>query len=369
MVRCYMRGLLATSRRRATRHAACPGSTARSTRSAASSRPRATRSCTQVGRTWAQRHGVTIETLFQYVPRSNDPGCSAGFGMGMAMYLGPKLILDPRSIAADLRRAPDAIPRVHVRPRRGSRVHARLPRAARPRGRRLQARSARTSPPTARRARSTTTGSRSGAATERRSRDTVDTSPESVCGAIRPTRGRAGTGTSGSARPTTRVYEPAGHPRASAGSWTACSGPGASAARRSSCRASATPSTTRAPAGPRSNGHVQLPARRQRPGPRRASSFEQLRLFRTCGDLPTTHRGRGATRGSGGRLRCSPTARSESRVREARAADARPAVVPGRCSPHRRSRSARSPRRCAPRCRATVATGPRCGGRRRGRRR
>lgn len=52
----------------------------------------------EVGRTWAKRHGVTIETLYTYVPRSNDPGCSAGFGMGMAMYLGPKLVLEPRSV-------------------------------------------------------------------------------------------------------------------------------------------------------------------------------------------------------------------------------------------------------------------------------
>jgi hypothetical protein len=51
-----------------------------------------------VGRTWAKRHGVTLANMFRYVPRSNDPGCSAGFGMGMAMYLGPKLIQDPRSI-------------------------------------------------------------------------------------------------------------------------------------------------------------------------------------------------------------------------------------------------------------------------------
>lgn len=52
----------------------------------------------EVGRTWAKRHGVTIETLYQHVPRSNDPGCSAGFGMGMAMYLGPALVLEPRSV-------------------------------------------------------------------------------------------------------------------------------------------------------------------------------------------------------------------------------------------------------------------------------
>ena len=45
----------------------------------------------------ARRHDVTLETLYHYVPESNDPGCSAGFGMGMVMYLGPKLIVEPRA--------------------------------------------------------------------------------------------------------------------------------------------------------------------------------------------------------------------------------------------------------------------------------
>ena len=52
----------------------------------------------EVGRTYAKRHDLTIETLYTYVPRSNDPGCSAGFGMGLSMYLGPKLIAEPRSL-------------------------------------------------------------------------------------------------------------------------------------------------------------------------------------------------------------------------------------------------------------------------------
>lgn len=60
----------------------------------------------EVGRMWAQRHGVTVETLFKYVPRSNDPGCSGGFGMGMAMFLGPKLIQDPESILNACRELP-----------------------------------------------------------------------------------------------------------------------------------------------------------------------------------------------------------------------------------------------------------------------
>jgi hypothetical protein len=45
-----------------------------------------------VGRTWAAQHHLTIEQLQNVEPRSNDPGCSAGFGMGLVMYLGPKII-------------------------------------------------------------------------------------------------------------------------------------------------------------------------------------------------------------------------------------------------------------------------------------
>jgi hypothetical protein len=52
----------------------------------------------EVGRTWARRHGVTLENLFRYVPKSNDPGCSAGFGMGLVMHLGTQLVLKPRSV-------------------------------------------------------------------------------------------------------------------------------------------------------------------------------------------------------------------------------------------------------------------------------
>jgi hypothetical protein len=45
----------------------------------------------EVGRRFARRHGLTLGSLRRYVPRSNDPGCSAGFGMGLVMYLGPRL--------------------------------------------------------------------------------------------------------------------------------------------------------------------------------------------------------------------------------------------------------------------------------------
>ena len=45
----------------------------------------------EVGRRFAKRRGVTLGNMQRYVPRSNDPGCSAGFGMGMVMHLGPQI--------------------------------------------------------------------------------------------------------------------------------------------------------------------------------------------------------------------------------------------------------------------------------------
>lgn len=60
----------------------------------------------EVGRTWARRHGVTLETMFRYVPKSNDPGCSAGFGMGMVMHLGTQLVLEPRGVLPICTRLP-----------------------------------------------------------------------------------------------------------------------------------------------------------------------------------------------------------------------------------------------------------------------
>jgi hypothetical protein len=44
-----------------------------------------------VGRMYARRHHVTLGNLQRYLPRSNDPGCSAGFGMGMVMALGSQI--------------------------------------------------------------------------------------------------------------------------------------------------------------------------------------------------------------------------------------------------------------------------------------
>jgi hypothetical protein len=46
----------------------------------------------QVGREFAQDKRLTLASLQRYVPRSNNPNCSAGFGMGLVMYLGPEIL-------------------------------------------------------------------------------------------------------------------------------------------------------------------------------------------------------------------------------------------------------------------------------------
>ena len=47
----------------------------------------------EVGRRYGAEHHVTLAELMNYIPRSNDPTCSAGFGMGLVMYLGPQIIV------------------------------------------------------------------------------------------------------------------------------------------------------------------------------------------------------------------------------------------------------------------------------------
>jgi hypothetical protein len=46
----------------------------------------------EVGRRYGRTHRVTLLNLRRYIPRSSDPTCSAGFGMGLVMYLGPELV-------------------------------------------------------------------------------------------------------------------------------------------------------------------------------------------------------------------------------------------------------------------------------------
>jgi len=48
----------------------------------------------EVGRRYAAAHHLTLARLQHVVPRSNDPNCSAGFGMGLVMYLGPQILRD-----------------------------------------------------------------------------------------------------------------------------------------------------------------------------------------------------------------------------------------------------------------------------------
>ena len=47
-----------------------------------------------VGRTYAREAGITLASLMDYLPRSNDPGCSAGFAHGLVTGVGAQI--DPR---------------------------------------------------------------------------------------------------------------------------------------------------------------------------------------------------------------------------------------------------------------------------------
>jgi hypothetical protein len=47
-----------------------------------------------VGRTYAREQGVTLESLMDVLPRTNDPGCSAGFAHGLVTGVAP--LIDPR---------------------------------------------------------------------------------------------------------------------------------------------------------------------------------------------------------------------------------------------------------------------------------
>jgi hypothetical protein len=54
----------------------------------------------EVGREYARDHRLTLSMLQRYVPRSNNPNCSAGFGMGLVMYLGPEILRSGGKAAA-----------------------------------------------------------------------------------------------------------------------------------------------------------------------------------------------------------------------------------------------------------------------------
>ncbi len=46
-----------------------------------------------VGREYAREHDVTLATLMEVLPRSNDPGCAAGFAHGLVTGVAPQLDL------------------------------------------------------------------------------------------------------------------------------------------------------------------------------------------------------------------------------------------------------------------------------------
>lgn len=61
----------------------------------------------EVGRRYGAEHHLTLGDLMDAIPRSNDPTCSAGFGMGLVMYLGPQIILSGgKTAVAECERLP-----------------------------------------------------------------------------------------------------------------------------------------------------------------------------------------------------------------------------------------------------------------------
>jgi hypothetical protein len=61
----------------------------------------------EVGRRYGAEHHLTLGRLMDVIPQSDDPTCSAGFGMGLVMYLGPQIIVTGgRSALAECLRLP-----------------------------------------------------------------------------------------------------------------------------------------------------------------------------------------------------------------------------------------------------------------------
>lgn len=106
LTRCYVRGLLAEVERSGDPATELPRLDALARRTGGALATGCHAFMHEVGRTFARRHGVTLGTLSRFVPRSNDPGCSAGFGMGLVMHFGTKLVIDPPSALATCTRLP-----------------------------------------------------------------------------------------------------------------------------------------------------------------------------------------------------------------------------------------------------------------------
>src|SRR3954453_8189628 len=90
--RCYVRLLRLDIEHSRDPAPSCPGSARAASPSGGPVRAGSPVLMHQVGREYARDHHVTLSTLQRYVPRSNNPNCSAGFGMGLVMYLGPEIL-------------------------------------------------------------------------------------------------------------------------------------------------------------------------------------------------------------------------------------------------------------------------------------
>src|SRR4051812_25163036 len=89
---CYVRLLLLDINRSGNPAAELPKIDARAKATPTSLYQRCHLLMHSVGREWALEHHLTLEGLQKVVPRSDDPGCSASFGMGLVMALGPQII-------------------------------------------------------------------------------------------------------------------------------------------------------------------------------------------------------------------------------------------------------------------------------------
>ena len=170
----------------------------------------------EVGRRYGAEHHVTLGDLMDYIPRSNDPTCSAGFGMGLVDVPRPADHRERRTLGTHAVHAPaDALPLVHVRARDRPRADARATTGASA-SRSPRAASSARRRPTARRARSTTTGSRCAAPTGPSAARTARRRVSSAT-ATSGTCARAGTATSSSRRSRRSSTAPASIRTACAG--------------------------------------------------------------------------------------------------------------------------------------------------------
>ena len=169
---CYTRAFTDDGRgRRTTRGRRWRRSPTRPGGRAASCSRTATGSCTRSGAPMPREAGVSLSTLMDYLPRSNDPGCTAGFAHGLVTGVAPDI--DPRQPGSGgdgVRGRRHALPALQLHPRLRARLHAHPRRSARARRSASVAGSGRRRRPTAPRAPTTTTGSRSSAPTTRRCR-------------------------------------------------------------------------------------------------------------------------------------------------------------------------------------------------------